>query len=338
MSKQTLEATAQAMVAKGKGIFAADTPLTRLVEGCWGPLEEPSEAGGRHFQEMAFRTPGLNKHISSIILAMDIIGQKGEDGTSLIELINQQGILAGVTPSTGRQPIGSSPEEVIPTGLDGLAERLANWHDMGISFVKWRVGARVGPGLPTSQTINAISENVAEYAIIAQNAGLVPIVEPDVEMKGDHDIKRHFEVSEWFMHRVFDALYERRVNIEGIIIKTNMILSGSECPVQANPEQVAVETVKCLRRTVPAAVPGIGFLSGGQSCETATIHLNAINQLSPQPWAMSFSFGRAFGWAVVNAWDGKIKGSAGQKALLHRAKMNGMATLGQWTPELEKTG
>lgn len=339
MNEYTLETTAQAMVAPGKGLFAADVPPHGLAGGWWGPMKEPrSTAAARNFQEMMFRTPGLGEYISGIILASDVIDQKSKDGTSFLELITRQGILVGITPSTGRQSLGSSPEEYVPTGLDGLPERLEKWREIGVSFVKWRVGAKVGPGLPTSQAINASSHSVAEYAVIAQNAGLVPIVEPDVEMKGEHDIKRHFEVTEWFLHRVFEVLYEYRVKLDGIILKTNMVLSGSDCPTQADIETVASETVKCLRRTVPAAMPGIAFLSGGQSDEKSTAHLNAINALGPQPWALSFSYGRAIGRAVTLAWDGKIDGSTGQTALHHRARMNGLATLGQWSAELEKAG
>jgi len=197
---------------------------------------------------------------------------------------------------------------------------------------------KVGPGLPTSRAIESNARSVAECAVLAQEAGLVPIVEPEVEMKGEHDIERQFEVTEWFLHRVFETLYEHRVMLEGIVLKTNMVVSGSDCPTQADVDTVASETLKCMRRAVPPAVPGIGFLSGGQSDGKSTAHLNAMNALGPQPWTLSFSYGRAIGRAAMLAWDGKIDGSAGQTALYHRARMNGLATLGQWSAELEEDG
>ena len=336
MNELTLEATAQAMVAPGKGLFAADVPPQGLANGWWGTMREPrTDAAARDFQEMLFRTPGLGDHISGIIVFDDVLDQQARDGTPFLELITRQGIFVGITPTTGWQRLGGSPQERVPTGLDGLPKRLERWRGAGARFVKWRVGARVGPGLPSSRAIETCARSVAECAILAQDAGLVPIVEPEVEMRGEHDIERHFEVSEWFLHRVLEALYEHRVMLEGIVLKTNMVLSGSDCPTQADEDTVASETLKCLRRTLPAAVPGIGFLSGGQSDEKATAHLNAMNALGPQPWALSFSFGRAIGRAAMLAWDGRTEDSAGQVALHHRARMNGLASLGQWSAGLE---
>jgi len=338
MNEQSLEATARAMVAPGKGIFAADVPPRGLANGWWGPMKEPGNTeAAQDFQEMMFRTPKLGDHISSIILFDDVLDRKGRDGTPFTELINQQGIMIGITPTTGWQMMAGANGEYIPMGLDGLPKKLKAWKELGARFVKWRVGIKVGPGLPTTHAIEFNARSVAEVAALAQEAGLVPIVEPEVEMKGNHDINRQYEVTEWLLHRTFEALYEHRVMLEGIVLKTNMVVSGSDCPVQADVDTVAAETLKCLRRIVPAAVQGIGFLSGGQTDEKATIHLNAMNVLGAQPWTLSFSYGRAIGRAAVEAWDGKIEGSTGQTALYHRARMNGLAALGQWTAELEKT-
>jgi len=338
MNEQSLEATARAMVAPGKGIFAADVPLNGMAGGWWGTVKyiETIE-GAQDFQEMMFRTPKLGDHVSSVILLDDVLDRQSRDGTPFTDLINQQGIMFGITPTTGWQKLGGSDGEFIPAGLDGLPKKLKKWKEAGARFVKWRVGIRVGPGMPTSRAIESNARSVAECAASAQEAGLVPIVEPEVEMKGDHDINRQYEVTEWILHRTFEMLYEHRVMLEGIVLKTNMAVSGSDCPVQADVDTVAAETLKCLRRIVPAAVQGIGFLSGGQTDEKATIHLNAMNVLGAQPWTLSFSYGRAIGRAAVEAWDGKIEGSTGQTALYHRARMNGLAALGQWTAELEKT-
>ncbi len=339
MKNARLEDIAQAMVAPGKGIFAADVPPQGLINGWWGEMREPKTIdAARDFQEMMFRTPNLGNHISGIIIFDDVLEQKSKDGTTFLEIIKQQDILAGITPTTGWQKLGGSPKELIPTGLDGLPKRLEKWSEAGISFVKWRVAARIGPGLPSPLAIEVGAHSVAEYAALAQAAGLVPIVEPEVEMKGEHDIQRHCEVTEWFLHKTFEALYEHGVLLEGIVLKTNMVLSGSDCPIQADEETVALETIKCLRRTVPAAVPGIGFLSGGQSDYKATAHLNVINAHGPQPWRLSFSYGRAIGKAAMMVWDGRTDKSTGQTALFHRARMNGLATLGKWSPKLEKPG
>jgi fructose-bisphosphate aldolase class I len=341
MSNTTLEATAQAMVAPGKGLFAADVPPAgesfSLAAGFWGPMRDPkTEATGRDFQEMLIRTPGLGDHISGIIVFDDVLEQKSEDGTPFSELIAEQGMMVGITPTTGWQMLAGSSREYMPTGLEGLPKRLKSWREQGARFIKWRVPAVIGEGMPTARAIDANARSVAECAALAQDAGLVPIVEPETEMRGTHTIERQFEVTEWFLHRVFEALYEHRVMVEGIVVKTNMVVSGSECSTQASADTVAAETLKCLRRVLPPSVPGVGFLSGGQSDEDATAHLNAMNALGPQPWALSFSYGRALGKAAMSAWDGKTDNSAGQAALLHRAKMNGLASLGQWSVELER--
>lgn len=340
MSNTTLEETARAMVAPGKGIFAADIytsgAANGFVEGFWGSMPEPNDdATARKFQEMVFRTPGLGDHISGIILFDDVLDQKASDGTSFPDLIAQQGIMVGITPTTGWQLFAGVEKEYFPTGIEGLPSRLRTWKKQGVRFVKWRVPAVIGSGMPTARAMAANARSVAECAALAQAAGLVPIVEPEAEMRGNHDIARQFEVTEWFLHEVMEALYEHRVLLEGIVLKTNMVVSGSTCPNQADTDTVARETIKCLRRTLPPAIPGIGFLSGGLSDIDSTAYLNAMNALGPQPWTLSFSYGRAIGRPVMEAWDGKTEDSTGQATLLHRARMNGLASTGKWSPELE---
>jgi fructose-bisphosphate aldolase class I len=336
MSESTLAETARAMVAPGKGIFAADRRLKDLARGAWGQkagLETEEEAGD--FQEMMCRTPKLGEHLSSLIVFPEVLEHTARDGTPLTELIADRGLMLGITPTTGFQLIGGSDYEYLPRGLDGLAKRLADWRERGVSFVKWRVAARVMPGLPTEHSMISNARSVAEFAALAQQFDLVPIVEPEVEMNGEHPIERQFEVTEWFLHRTFEALYEHGVSVEEIVLKTNMVVSGDSCPDQADTATVAAETIRCLRRVVPPAVPGIGFLSGGLSDIDATANLDAMNKLGPQPWALSFSYGRAIGRAAVEAWDGKTDESKGQTALAHRARMCGLASLGQWSSDLE---
>jgi len=339
MSESNLARTARAMVAPGKGIFAADVRIKDLARGAWGKvagLESEEEAGD--FQEMICRTPGLGEHLSSLIVFPEVLDRTARDGTPLTELIADQGLMLGITPTTGFQLLGGSKYEYVPRGLEGLAKRLGDWRERGVSFVKWRVAARVLPGLPTERAMVSNARSVAELAALAQQFDLVPIVEPEVEMMGEHPIERQFEVTEWFLHRTFEALYEHGVSPEGIVLKTGMVVSGDSCPDQADTAMVAAETIRCLRRVVPPAVPGIGFLSGGLSDIDSVANLDAMNRLGAQPWALSFSYGRAIGRATVEAWDGKIDGSKAQTALAHRARMCGLASLGQWSNELEAAG
>jgi fructose-bisphosphate aldolase class I len=339
MSESTLTATARVMVAPGKGIFAADMRLKDLVRGRWGEMAGArTEEEACDFQEAICRTPQLGEHLSSLIVLPDVLDRTARDGTPLVELIADRGLLLGVTPTTGFQLLGGSEYEYVPRGLDGVAKRLRGWRERGVSFVKWRVAARVMPGLPTERAMISNARSVAELAALAQQYDLVPIVEPEVEMNGDHSIERQFEVTEWFLHRTFEALYEHGVSPEEIVLKTNMVVSGSDCPDQADTATVAAETLRCLRRVVPAAVPGIGFLSGGLSDIDATANLDAMNRLGTQPWALSFSFGRAIGRAAVEAWGGRADDSKAQTALAHRARMCGLASLGQWSSELEEVG
>ncbi len=338
MCESSLAATARRMVAPGTGIFAADVPLQGLVRGWWGATRHArTEAAAADFQEMICRTPGLGEHLSSIIFFPDVLDRRAADGTPLVELVAERRLLLGLTPTTGWQLLGGSRHEYLPRGLDGLAERLEAWRERGVAFVKWRVAARVREGLPTERALVSNARSVAECAALAHEFDLVPIVEPEVEMKGEHGIERQFEVTERFLHRTFEALYEHGVAPEEIVLKTNMVVSGSDSPQPAGVDEVARETLRCLRRVVPPALPGIGFLSGGQSDRDATAHLDAMNRLEPQPWSLSFSFGRALGRAAVEAWDGRTEESTGQTALSHRARMNGLATLGEWAVDLENS-
>jgi fructose-bisphosphate aldolase class I len=339
MSESNLARTARAMVAPGKGIFAADMRPVDLTRGRWGKTAAlQTDENVYDFQEMFCRTPELGEHLSSLIVFPEILDRTARDGTPLKELIADQGLMLGITPTTGFQLLGGSQYEYVPRGLDGLAKRLADWRERGVSFVKWRVAARIMPGLPTERAMISNARSVAEVAALAQQFDLVPIVEPEVEMQGEHSIERQFVVTEWFLHRTFEALYEHGVSPEGIVLKTNMVVSGDSCPDQADSATVAAETLRCLRRVVPPAVPGIGFLSGGLSDIDATANLDAMNRLGPQPWALSFSYGRAIGRAAAEAWDGKTDESKGQTALKHRARMCGLASLGQWSTEIEEAG
>jgi fructose-bisphosphate aldolase class I len=327
------------MVAPGKGIFAADQRPKDLVRGYWGEMAgAATEEAACDFQEMFCRTPELGEHLSSLIVFPDVLDRTGRDGTHLVKLIADRGLLLGVTPTMGYQFIGGSEHEYLPKGLDGLWRRLESWRSRGVSFVKWRVAALVGQGLPTERAMRSNARSVAEFAALAQQYDLVPIVEPEVEMEGSHSIERQFEVTEWFLHCVFEALYEHGVAPEEMVLKTNMVVSGSDCPEQADTATVAAETLRCLRRVVPPAVPGIAFLSGGLSDIDATANLDAMNRMGPHPWTLTFSYGRAIGRAAVEAWSGEVDDAAAQSALAHRARMCGLASLGQWSSELEETG
>jgi len=337
MSESNLARTARAMVAPGKGIFAADMRPIDLTRGRWGATAElQTDENVYDFQEMFCRTPGLGEHLSSLIVFPEILDRVARDGTPLPELIAEQGLMVGITPTTGFQLLGGSKYEYLPRGLEGLPKRLGSWRERGVSFVKWRVAARVMPGLPTERAMVSNARSVAELAALVQQFDLVPIVEPEVEMQGEHPIERQFEVTEWFLHRTFEALYEHGVAPEEIVLKTNMVVSGDKCPEQADTATVAAETIRCLRRVVPPAVPGIGFLSGGLSDMDSVANLDAMNRLGPQPWTLSFSYGRGIGRAAAEAWDGKTDGSKAQTALAHRARMCGLASLGQWSSELEE--
>jgi fructose-bisphosphate aldolase class I len=338
MSVSTLEATAQALVAPGKGILAADESLPSIGRR-FEPLGIPNtEETRRRYRQMLFTTSGIRDHVSGVILFDETIRQKADDGTPLVEILSRQGIIPGIKVDRGAKPLAGAPGEQVTEGLDGLRERLAEYTALGARFAKWRAVLAIGPGLPSRRAIGVNAEALARYAALCQEADVVPIVEPEVLMDGDHTMERCLEATEQTLRAVFHVLPEHGVVLEGMLLKPNMVVSGKSCPRQAGVEEVAAATVRCLRRTVPAAVPGIVFLSGGQSEERATAHLNAMNAAgAAHPWALSFSYGRALQDSALRAWRGdQARVAAGQQAFLHRARMNGAARLGRYSPDLER--
>jgi len=336
MSEQ-LETTAQAMVADGKGILAADESTGTIKKRFDSVGAECTEENRRNYREMMFQADAMADCISGVILYDETLRQKAKDGTPLVEVISATGAIPGIKVDTGAKALAGAPGEKITEGLDGLRERFAEYYELGARFAKWRAVITIGDHIPSHYCIEANAHALARYAALAQEANIVPIVEPEVLMDGPHDIDTCFWVTEKTQRCVFDQLYEQRVALEGMILKPNMVVSGTECPTQAGVEEVAEKTVKCLKRAVPAAVPGICFLSGGQSDEDATAHLSAINAMFDCPWKLSFSYGRALQAAALKAWAGRAENeAAGQAAFAHRARMNGLAASGKWNDELEQ--
>ncbi len=336
MTTERLGSTAQAMVADGKGILAADESTPTITKRFDKIGIEPTEDNRRAYRETLFTTPGLGEFISGAILFDETIRQEASDGTPLRDALKRQGIMPGIKVDAGAKPLAGAPEETVTEGLDGLRGRVAEYGELGARFAKWRAVIRIGAGIPSAYCIGANAHALARYARLCQEGGLVPIVEPEVLMDGAHDIDRCEEVTTATLHAVFDALSDHGVMLEGMLLKPNMVISGTGCPGQAGVGEVAERTVRCLRRTVPAAVPGVVFLSGGQSDTTATEHLNAINA-GTHPWKLSFSYGRALQAAPLRQWRGNADNvPAAQAALRHRARMNGAATTGTWSPEMEE--
>jgi fructose-bisphosphate aldolase class I len=335
---ETLESIAKAMVAPGKGILAADESSGTIKKRFDAINTESTEDNRRDYREMLFRTDvAMKEHISGVILYDETIRQKAKDGTPLVDLIKKAGSIPGIKVDAGAKPMPGFPGETITEGLDGLDERLAEYYKLGARFAKWRAVIDISPVIPTNACIEANTEALARYAALCQKNGIVPIVEPEVLMDGDHTADRCFEVTEATLRSLFNALARHRVSLEGTILKPNMVVSGKKCAKQAGVQEVAEKTIAVFKRTVPSAIPGIVFLSGGQSDEDATAHLNAMNAIGNLPWALSFSYGRALQAAPQKAWGGKAENvPAGQKAFAHRAKMNSLAALGKWKPELEK--
>ncbi|MDP2125453.1 MAG: class I fructose-bisphosphate aldolase [Parvibaculum sp.] len=335
---ETLESIAQAMVASGKGILAADESSGTIKKRFDSINVESTADSRRDYREMLFRTEeAMKKYISGVILYDETIRQKAKDGTPLVDLIRKAGSIPGIKVDTGATDMPGFPGEKITEGLDGLGKRLAEYYDLGARFAKWRAVIDIAAGIPTRTCLEANAEALARYAALCQQAKIVPIVEPEVLMDGGHDIDRCFEVTEETLRILFDRLAAHRVRLEGTVLKPNMVIAGKKCGKQASAEEVAEKTIACFKRTVPASIPGIVFLSGGQSDEDATAHLNAMNAIGGFPWKMSFSYGRALQAAPLKAWSGETQNvPAGQKAFLHRAKMNGLATLGDWKAALEK--
>lgn len=341
MNLSELNKIAEAMVAPGKGILAADESSGTIKKRFDSIGVESTEENRRDYREMLFRTTeAMENYISGVILFDETIRQKAADGTPLVKVIQDAGSIPGIKVDKGAKDLAHAPGEKVTEGLDGLRERLEEYHGLGARFAKWRAVidiARDGRShIPSRHCIRANAHALGRYAALCQEQNIVPIVEPEVLMDGDHDIDRCEEVTEFTLRTLFDELYEQRVALEGTILKPNMVISGKLCPRQASVEEVAEKTVKCFLRAVPAALPGIVFLSGGQSDVDATAHLNAMNQVKDLPWKLSFSYGRALQAAPLEAWGGDAANvAAAQAAFLHRAKMNGLAQRGQWNPSLE---
>ena len=339
MSTRDLAAVAKAMVAPGKGILAADESTGTIEKRLASIKVECTEANRRAYRDMLFSARGLGQFVSGVILYDETIRQKAADGTPFVDLLAKNGILPGIKVDTGAKDLAQCPEEKVTEGLDNLAKRCAEYVKLGAKFAKWRAVVTIGADIPSSTCIAANAHALARYAAICQQAGLVPIVEPEVLMDGGHTIERCEQVTEWALNAVYEALYMNRVSLEDSVLKPSMVISGKDCSRQAGVDEVAERTVRTLKRTVPAAVAGIAFLSGGQSDEAATAHLNAMNRMSAGrvPWPLSFSYGRALQHASLNAWRGAAANvAAAQAALLHRARMNGLATLGRYSADLEK--
>lgn len=335
---ETLESIAQAMIAPGKGILAADESAGTIKKRFDTINLASTEESRRDYREMLFRTEEAMRHcVSGVILYDETIRQKAKDGTPLVDLIRKAGSIPGIKVDAGAKPMAGFPGEQITEGLDGLRERLAEYYSLGARFAKWRAVIDIAEGIPSTGCIEANVEALARYAALCQEARIVPIVEPEVLMDGGHTIERCAEVTEATLRALFAHLAAHRVRLEGTILKPNMVIAGKKCPVQASVGEVAERTIAIFKRTVPAAIPGIVYLSGGQSDEDATAHLNAMNQIGGFPWAMSFSYGRALQAAPLKAWGGKPENvAAGQAAFLHRAKMNSFAALGKWQSQMEK--
>ena len=334
MNTQEMETTAKALVAAGKGILAADESLP-TIEKRFKTIGVPAtEENRRAYREMLFTTKGLGDFISGVILFDETIRQKGTDGAPLVEVLKRQGIIPGIKVDKGVKALAGFPGEKVTEGLDGLRERLAEYARLGAHFTKWRAVITIGANIPSRTCLECDAHGLARFAALSQEAGLVPIVEPEVLMDGDHSIARHFEVTETVLKAVFQSLFEHRVRLEAMLLKPNMVLAGKDCSQQAAVAEVAEATFRCMSRAVPAAVPGIVFLSGGQNDVLATKHLNAINQLARAPWELSFSFGRALQAPALLAWKGCAASvEAAQKTLHHRAQCNSAARFGGYSQE-----
>lgn len=338
MPEAMLEETARALVAPGKGILAADESTGTIEKRLKSIEVDSTEEKRRDYREMLFTTPGLGDHISGVILYDETIRQSTRDGVPFTKVLQDAGVIPGIKVDKGAKELAGADGEKITEGLDGLRERLTEYRELGARFTKWRAVIEIGgEKKPSAYCIHVNAHALGRFAVLSQEAGLVPIVEPEVLMDGDHTIERCQEVTEAALEAVFVELFSQRVVYEGMLLKPNMVISGKDCRQQAGPEEVAERTIRSFRATVPAAVPGIVFLSGGQSDEDATANLNAMNALEPQPWELSFSYGRALQAPSLKAWKGEDANvQAGQDALAHRARLNGAARDGSYSPDMEK--
>lgn len=337
MAANELHDTARALVAEGKGILAADESGGTIKKRFDTIGLESTEESRRAYRDLLFTTPGAEEHISGVILYDETIRQSALDGTPFPKLLESKGIIPGIKVDQGAKPLALAEGETITEGLDGLRERLAEYRGLGARFAKWRATYTIADSLPSEYCIWTNAHALARYAALCQEAGLVPIVEPEVLMDGTHTIERAYHVTGRVLNALYTELFDQRLDLPGTLLKPNMVLSGYEAAERAGIDDVADWTLKCFYKHVPAAVPGIVFLSGGQSDEDATAHLNAMNAKGPHPWQLSFSYGRALQAPALKAWNGKQENvEAGQRAYYHRAKMNGAARSGLYAPELER--
>ncbi|MEA2941219.1 MAG: fructose-bisphosphate aldolase, class [Bradyrhizobium sp.] len=338
MNLAELNKIANAVVAPGKGILAADESSGTIKKRFDAIKVESTEDNRRDYREMLFRSrEAMSKYISGVILYDETIWQKAKDGTPLVKLIEQAGAIPGIKVDEGTQPLPNCPGELITIGLDKLAERLKKYYDQGARFAKWRAVIDIGKGIPSYTAVHTNAHTLARYAALCQQAQIVPIVEPEVLMDGDHSIDQCTQVTEFVLKETFQELYYQKVALEGMILKPNMAISGKKAQNRASVDEVAEKTVRLLKSCVPSAVPGIAFLSGGQSDEEATAHLDAMNRIGGLPWKLTFSYGRALQAAPQKAWSGKAENvSAGQQAFTHRAMMNSLASRGEWKADLEQ--
>lgn len=336
MSTQELETVARSMVAKGKGILAADESMGTIKRRFDSIKIESNDHNRRAYRDMLFTTKGIEEAISGVILFDETIRTAALDGTPFPQLLSKKGIMPGIKVDKGPVDIPGFPGEVVTEGLDGLRARVKEYKELGAKFAKWRAVITIGDGIPTYTCLEANAHALARYAALCQEGGIVPIVEPEVLLDGSHTVERCEEVTEQTLKVTFAALFLQRIHLEGMILKPSMVVSGKDNPRQAGVEEVAERTLRCLKRTVPAAVPGIAFLSGGQSAESATEHLNAMNAMGPQPWQVSFSYARALQDPALKAWKGDAANvPAAQKIFYHRAKCNSAARSGQYNKQME---
>ncbi|MCG8433270.1 MAG: fructose-bisphosphate aldolase class I [Gammaproteobacteria bacterium] len=337
MNSDSLYSVARSMVAPGKGILAADESTGTIKKRFDSISTESTEENRRAYRDMLFTTPGAEEFISGVIMYDETLRQKTADGVPFAKYLSDHGVIPGIKVDTGAKPLAGYPDEKVTEGLDGLRDRLKEYYDLGARFAKWRAVIAIGDNMPSGTCIGVNAHALARYAALCQEAEIVPIVEPEVLMDGNHHIDICEDVTADVLNAVFNELYLQGVELEGIVLKPNMVISGTDCPDQASSQEVAEATVRCLRQHVPAAVPGIAFLSGGQSAEVATEHLSIMNTLGPLPWELSFSYGRALQQPALKAWAGKSENvKAAQQAFYHRAKCNSAARSGSYTQEMEK--
>jgi fructose-bisphosphate aldolase class I len=336
MDVRELEATARAIVSPGKGILAADESTGTIAKRFASIDVESTEENRRAYRELLFTTPGIGDHISGVILYDETIRQSAADGRPFTQALTEAGVIPGIKVDKGAKPLAGAPEETVTEGLDGLRERVAEYRELGGRFSKWRAPIPIADGLPTAYDIHANAHALGRYAALSQEGGLTPIVEPEVLMDGDHTIERCYEVTVDVLAAVYHELHLQGVVLEGTLLKPNMVLAGKDCPTQASAEEVAEWTIRALKTVVPPAVSGIVFLSGGQTDEAATVHLDAMNKIGGTPWPLSFSYGRALQTPSLKAWRGDPANvEAAQQAFAHRARLNGAAQTGTYSPDME---